>query len=83
MTSTVTEVTRLTINSGSYPDFKTMIGVTAVLLLLLVLGQKEVARASGGPLSKTWMQTLDIAVMPLLLAFGLVMLTRFLDLLPK
>jgi hypothetical protein len=81
MTSTVTELTRSTIASTNYADFSNTIGVIVVLLLLLLLLQKELARASRSPLSKMQMQALDIAALPLLLAFAVVIVLRFLDIL--
>jgi hypothetical protein len=81
MTSTVTELTKATITSTGYADFSNTIGVIVILLLVLLLLQKELARASRSALSKMQMQSLDVAALPLLGAFALILLLRFLDIL--
>jgi hypothetical protein len=55
--------------------------VVPVGLLVLFLTQKEVVRAFGGPRAAAWMRALDVAIWPLLLVFGLGVLTRLASLL--
>jgi hypothetical protein len=81
MTSTVTEVTRTIITSDTSDALLTSIGVVVTLLLIVLLVQKELVRAAGGPRSTTWMRTLDIAIAPFLLTFSLIVVMRFIDLL--
>ena len=81
MTSTVTELTFTTIVSNTYDALSMIFGGIAILLLLVLLVQKELVRALGGPQSRTWMQALNTAIVPLLLAFGFVVVVRFVNLL--
>lgn len=77
MTSTVTNATLTTIGSNTY---STIISVVVIVLLLTLLLEKELVRAFGHPRSRDWIQALDVAIVPLLLAFGVIILVRFLDL---
>ena len=52
-----------------------------VVLLVVLLTQKEVVRAFGGPRAAAWMRALDVAIWPLLVVFGLGVLTRLASLL--
>jgi hypothetical protein len=81
MTATVTEVTISTIMSNSSDTLSTTLGIIATLLLLVLLVQKEIISALDNPRAKRWADTLNIAIVPLLLAFGLVVAIRFTDLL--
>lgn len=83
MTSTVTELTKFFVTSSSDPDFSTTMGVIAILLLLMLLAQKELGRSTGGMRARTWVLTFNIAIIPLLIAFGYTIIMRFLDLLSK
>ena len=76
MTSTVTELTITTIQSNTYETLSTSLGLIVILLLIVLLVQKEFIRAIGGPRSQTWMQALNIAIIPLLLTFGLTVVMR-------
>lgn len=77
MTSTITDATLITVGSNTY---STIISVIVIVLLLALLLEKELVRAFGSPRSRDWMQALDIAIMPLILAFGIIILVRFIDL---
>ena len=81
MTAIVTEVTRYTIMSIRPETLTTTFGVVAILLLLALLVQKELMRVLGGRSVKSWQQTLNIAITPLLAAFGVIMIVRFISLL--
>ncbi len=81
MTSIVTEVTRVTIESYSYDNLSTTIGILVVVLLVVLLIQKELIRGFNGSRSRIWMQVLDIAIVPLLLTFSLMVIMHFVDLL--
>ncbi len=80
MTSTVTEVTRTLILSSTYESLSTSLGAIAILLLFVLLVLKELMRARGGPHSRRWMRTLDIAIAPLLLTFGIIVIMRLINL---
>jgi hypothetical protein len=77
VTSTVDEVTRLAVTSTSYGRFSTTVGVTAILLLGVLLIEKEFLRTSTRSWSRKSLQALDIAIFPLLLSFFVIMLMRF------
>lgn len=81
MTATVTRVTMQTVADNSAAALTNSIGLLVILLLLGLLILRELARAWGGPRSKDWIQALDVAVAPLCLAFVLIMLVRFMNLL--
>lgn len=51
-------------------------GLIAIVVLLILLIMKEIARTRGGTKTQTWLETLDIAVIPLLGAVGLVILKQ-------
>jgi len=78
MTSTVDEVTRLAVTASSYGQLSTTVGITAILLLLALLVQKEFLRTSTWSWSRKSLQALDIGIVPLLMAFSVVIFMRFL-----
>lgn len=80
MTSTVTEVTIVTISSVTYNVLSSTLGIIAILLLLALLVQKELVRASGSTRAKMWMEAADIAIVPLLITFVVIVVTRFVNL---
>jgi hypothetical protein len=81
MSATITEVTITTILSNSYDTLSSNFGIIAILLLIVLLTLKEVMRASSGLRSRTWVQILNTAIIPLLMAFALIIVMRFLHLL--
>lgn len=81
MTSTVTEVTLRTITSMTYDMLTRTAGLIVILLLLLLLGLKEILRSSGRLKDEAWMRAFDVATLPLLLTFGFVIFMRFMGLL--
>jgi hypothetical protein len=78
MTSIITELIRQTIRSPGAGTFATTSGILIVLLLIVLLVQKEFSRSLGGPRSPAWGQALNIAIVPLLLAFLVIVADRFL-----
>jgi predicted Na+-dependent transporter len=80
MTSTVTAATQMTIHSTTYGWLSTGLGLIVILLLTALLVQKELMRALDHPRSEIWLRTLDIAIMPLILGFGFIMLMRLINL---
>lgn len=81
MTSTVTEATRTTIATTSYDTVSTTIGVVVILLLFALLIYKELMRACDVRHTRVWIQSLNLVIGPLLMAFGVIMTMRFVDLL--
>ncbi|MGI8589173.1 MAG: hypothetical protein ACR2M0_16040 [Chloroflexia bacterium] len=82
MTSTVTDATIKAITGQSYDAFSVSVGVVVVLLLLGLITARELVRAAGGAEARGRMRALDVAVLPLLCAFGMIIILRLVDLLP-
>ncbi len=81
MSATVTAVTINTITANTYDVLSSSVGLVAIVLLLILLTQQEIGRTFGGQSGRTWVRTLRIATVPLLLAVSLVMALRFAQLL--
>jgi hypothetical protein len=64
--------------SSTYGVLSTTVGLTAILVLVALMVQKELQRVSGWPWARKNMQALDIAIMPLLTVFTVVVMLRFL-----
>jgi hypothetical protein len=77
MTTTVNALTTAVINASNYFDLSKSFGLILVLLLLAMLIYKEVARASGGERANQYAQTFNIAIVPLLIGFALIVALRF------
>ena len=80
MTSTVTVVTRMLILSSTYESLSTSLGAIVILLLIVLLVQKELLRARSGSHVRKWMRALNIAIAPLLLTFGIIVIMRLINL---
>lgn len=80
MTSTLTETVIAIITANTYQALSNTFGVMAILLLIVLLVIKELFRVSERHRLGTRLQAFDVALVPLLLAFGLVMLMRFFNL---
>jgi hypothetical protein len=68
--------------STDYDAISTTVGLIAVIALLVLLVEREAVRAYGGHQLQRWIHGLDVAVFPLLAAFGTIMLLRLIQLLP-
>jgi hypothetical protein len=77
VTTTVTELTGRVIEAGSHQG----VGVVAVGLLILLLVQHAILRAGGDPRATQTSRAYLIAIVPLFLAFGSVVVTRLIDVL--
>lgn len=77
MTTTVNALTTAVINATNYFDLTKSFGLILVLLLLSLLIYKEVARVSGGERANLWTATFNIAIVPLLIGFALIVALRF------
>ena len=73
MISTVTTSTVSTVTTAALAGSVASIGI---LVLLVLLVQKELASAVVGSRSQTLAKVLNIGILPLLLAFCLVVITR-------
>lgn len=81
MTSTVTQVTVATLASTTYDALSTTIGVVVVLVLIVLLLQKELARVLVGLRAAPWIHAFDLALVPLLVAFLVIVTARLAELL--
>ena len=76
MTSSVSETARDFILSHSIDFLTTSVGVVAIGLLIALLIEQELVRALEGPRVKLQMRALNAAVLPLLLVFLIVIVSR-------
>jgi hypothetical protein len=81
MTSTVTEVTMTFIQSHTYAAVSTTVGIIAILLLVVLLIQKELMRAHGGPRARVGVDVLNPTIAPLLLTCVVILILRYVDIL--
>ena len=65
-----------------YDVVSTTVGLAALFALTLLLVEREAVRAYGGGQARRWIHGLDVAVLPLLVAFAIIILLRLLELLP-
>jgi hypothetical protein len=76
MTATIPELARETALSFTFELRSTTVALVAIVVLVLFLCVREVARAHGGQHAAERMETLGVAVWPLLLVFGLAVTVR-------
>jgi len=77
VSSTVTHLTRHLVLTHSYELLSTSLGILAIGLLIVLLAQKEVTRPWATQRS---LRVLDIAIVPLVLAFVVIAAVRFVHL---
>lgn len=76
-TTTVTTVTSVTsVTSVTTVTFAASLALATVLTLFAILVQKEVAMSTDVPRLKALGRALDIALVPLLMAFGMIAVVR-------
>jgi hypothetical protein len=80
MTSTVTDVTTTILRSSSYDALSTTIGLALMLALVILLFQHEVTNVLGGFRANRWAWAFDIALVPLLFVFLLIVAARLIEL---
>jgi hypothetical protein len=68
--------------STNYDAISTTVGLAAVGALIFLLVERELVRAYGGDRAQRWIHGIDVAALPLLASFAMIMLVRLLDLLP-
>lgn len=78
MVSTVTTTTVSTVTTAMMAG---SLGLVAVITLLILLVQKELIAVSDGARAKVLVRALNIAIAPLLMAFGLSMVVKVLQIL--
>lgn len=81
MTSTVSHATITTILSAGYDAVSTTVGLAVVLALLVLLFQKEILGILRGERVAAWLRAFDVALVPLLLTFVIIVSARLWELL--
>ena len=81
MTSLVTHATRALLISTSYNDLTKSAGLLVVLVVLVLLLQKEFTRVNPRPRATAWIHAFDLALVPLLIAFATIVTARLAELL--
>jgi len=83
MTSSINDSVIEYLLGTNYDAISTTAGLAAVFALTLLLLQREMVRAHGGERAARWIGGLDVAVLPLVVSFGMIVLLRLLQLLPR
>jgi len=83
MTSFITQVTSGIVTASTYGWLSTTFGAIAVLLLVLLLIQKEVLRPFTESRATAWMRAFNLAIAPLLISFVLIVAMRLVVLLSR
>ena len=81
MTSTVNHATITTILSAGYNTVSVTVGLAVVVALLALLFQKEILGILRGDRVAAWLRAFDLALVPLLLAFVIIVTARLWELL--
>lgn len=80
VTSLVNHLTEDLLASNTYESLSTTVGIVAVLLLMALLLVKEIVRASSLRSNRT-MRILDVAIVPMMQAAGVIIIARLAQLL--
>ena len=78
MTALITNQVINTVSSNTYEVLSATLGLVALLLAIVLLFEKEVWRARGG--TSADLRAFDIAIVPLLLPFAVIIGVRLLNL---
>ena len=81
MSATIPEVLRQATEAFTFEFRSATAGLTAIVVLIVLLTVREVARAHGGARAHERLQALDSATWPLLMAFGVIVIIRLAGLL--
>ena len=82
MTSSINQSVISFLTGTDYDVISTTVGLAASLALALLLVEREAVRAHGGERARRWIHGLDIAVVPLMVSFVIIVLLRLAQLLP-
>jgi hypothetical protein len=80
MTTTVTQLTTRTLLSNSYDGLSTTIGIAVIGILALLLLTREFAPLLRGSAPRDT-RALDMAILPLLIVFAMIVIARMAELL--
>lgn len=81
MTAQLSEATRRLVESHDLSSLSGSVGVVVAALLIVLLVEVEVVRALGSRRGGVGVGGLHVAAMPLLIAFAMLVVARFADLL--
>jgi hypothetical protein len=76
MTTTVSQLTTQALLSHSYESLTMTVGVVVFVLLAVFLLLREVAAFPGDSRAKDRARVLDVALAPLLIVFGVIVIAR-------
>lgn len=80
MTSMVTAATMAVLQSSSYDALSTTVGIALVIALAVLLFQRDVTRILGGYRAVAWEWAFDVALVPLLFVFFVIVAARLVEL---
>jgi hypothetical protein len=80
MTAGITEFAQQAAASYTYDFRSTTVGLVIVLILVVLLTVREVARAEGGERARELVYGVNVVVWPLLIVFSTVMIVRLISL---
>ena len=80
MTSTVTAATTAVLLSSTYDALSTTVGFALVIALAVLLFQREVTRILGSHRAIAWEWAFDVALVPLLFVFFVIVAARLVEL---
>jgi hypothetical protein len=80
MTSMVNAATTAVLTSSSYDALSTTVGIGVVLALLILLFQREVTHIIRGDRAEAWEWAFDVALIPLLFVFFVIVSARLVEL---
>ncbi len=78
MSIIITEISNNIISSGANSVLRGIVNFTPILLLIILLVQKEMIRTQSGKKKNEWFTILDPIIGSLILLFGFIILFRFL-----
>lgn len=80
MSAFVTEITQRVLIINPTGSLIAAYGVVLIALLVSLMLLKELVRAADGPRLSRWLSTLDVVIMPLVIAYGIFFLLRMINL---
>jgi len=80
VTSTVTDTTTAVLLSSSYDALSTTVGIALLIALVVLLFQRDVTRILGGHRAVAWEWAFDVALVPLLFVFFVIVAARLVEL---
>jgi hypothetical protein len=80
MTSTVSAATTAVLLSSTYDALSTTVGIALVIALAILLFQREVTRILGGHRAVAWEWAFDVALIPLIFVFFVIVAARLIEL---